>query len=68
MIERLYIFPKDINPKVDVIAWLGFEIAYFEAAVQHVSNYAKGSSTGEFIIRIARLTFYNIVFLHKVRG
>ena len=32
-------FHKVINPKVNVIAWLEFELAYFEAAIQHVSHY-----------------------------
>ena len=37
----VHIFPKGISPKVNVIAWLEFELVYFEAAVQHFSQYAK---------------------------
>ena len=32
-------FPKIISPKVNVITWLEFELAYFEAAVQHFTHY-----------------------------
>ena len=32
-------FPKGISPKVNVIARLEFELAYFEAAVQRFSHY-----------------------------
>ena len=35
-------FTKVISPKVNTIAWLEFELAYFEAAVQHFSHYATG--------------------------
>ena len=30
-------FPKGISPKLNVIGQLGFELAYFEAAVQHIT-------------------------------
>ena len=33
-------FPKDICPKVNVLLWLEFELAYFETVVQHFSHYA----------------------------
>ena len=32
--------PKGIDPKVTVITWLDFKLAYFEAAVQHFGHYA----------------------------
>ena len=35
-LKRLHTFPKDICPKVNVISWLEFELAYFKAAVQHL--------------------------------
>ena len=38
--KRVYTFPKGISPKVNVIAQLEFELAYFEAAVQRYSHYA----------------------------
>ena len=33
-------FPKDIDPKVNVIALLKFELAYNGVKIQHVSHYA----------------------------
>ena len=33
--KRFHAFPKGIGPKVNVIAWLEFELTYFETAVQH---------------------------------
>ena len=35
MDERVYAFPKGISPKVSAIAWLVFDLAYFEVSVQH---------------------------------
>ena len=37
---EIYTFLEDISLKVNVIAGLEFERAYFEAAVQHFSPYA----------------------------
>ena len=34
--------PNAISPKVNVIAWVEFELAYFEATVQHFNYYAAG--------------------------
>ena len=31
--KEVYVFPKGISPKVNVIAQLKFELTYFEAAV-----------------------------------
>ena len=39
-IKRVHAFPKVINPKVNLIAWLEFELVYSEAAVQHFSHHA----------------------------
>ena len=33
-------FPKGIMPKVNVIAWLKYELGYCYIRVQHVSHYA----------------------------
>ena len=38
--KGVHIFPKGIIPKVNVIAWLGFEIAYYDVTVLYVSHYA----------------------------
>ena len=37
------IFPKGMNPKVNVIARLEFELTYYAVTVQHVSHYPVGS-------------------------
>ena len=36
--KRVHAFPKDINPKINVMAQLEFELVYFEAAVQYPSH------------------------------
>ena len=45
-------FPKSISPKVNVIARLGFELAYFEDIVWHFSHYTTQTSSEERIIII----------------
>ena len=40
MDKGVHAFPKGINPKVNVIAQLEFELAYYDVAVQYVSHYA----------------------------
>ena len=37
-------FPKYIYPKVNIIPWLLFELAYFEAGAQHIGHYVNGTS------------------------
>ena len=39
-----FTFPKGIKLKVNVIARLEFELAYYDAAVQKVRHYAMGDS------------------------
>ena len=38
--KRIHTFLKGISLKMNVIAWLEFELVYFEATVQHFSHYA----------------------------
>ena len=38
-IRWVHTFSKGISPKVNVIARLEFELAYFETAIQHLSHY-----------------------------
>ena len=45
MINGVYTFPKGISPKVNVIAWLEFELAYYDVKVQHVNHYATRAHT-----------------------
>ena len=37
-----------ISPKVNVIAWLEFELAYYDIAIEHVSHYATGTQPNHF--------------------
>ena len=32
-------FPKGISPKVNVIAWLEFELVYYNVALEHIRYY-----------------------------
>ena len=36
--------PKGIYPKMNLVAWLEFELAYYNSAVQHFNNYTTMSS------------------------
>ena len=45
---RVYIFSKDISPKVNIIVQLEFELAYFDIAVQLFSYYASGIPSYSF--------------------
>ena len=38
-IREVHNFTKGISPKVNVIAWLVFEVFYFETVAQYVSHY-----------------------------
>ena len=39
-----HIFPETISPKVNVIAWLEFELANYDIVVQQFRIYAKGKT------------------------
>ena len=41
--KRVYTHPKGICSKVNVIALLDFELAYYDVTVQHISHYATES-------------------------
>ena len=49
-IRRFNIFPKGIWLKVKVQAWLEFELAYYDVAVNYVSHYAMGTISALFSI------------------
>ena len=38
--KGVHTFTKGICPKVNVIAWLEFELAYYDSAVQRFNHYA----------------------------
>ena len=50
-IRRINIFPKCICAKTIIITHLGFELVYFEAAVEHFSNYTTGSPARVTVIK-----------------
>ena len=37
------LFFKGISPKVNLLARVGFELVYYDVAVQHVSHHATGT-------------------------
>ena len=43
--KGVYIFPKGICPKVNIIAQLELELAYYDSAVQHFNCYTTGDTT-----------------------
>ena len=53
--QGFHAFSKGINQKVNVITWLGFELAYFEATDQHFSHYT---------MRTASLTFGTLLYIY----
>ena len=48
--KTVHIFPNGINPQMNVIAWMEFEVATIETAVQHFSHYSMGTPPGMFEI------------------
>ena len=37
--KEIHTFPKGIYPKVNILAWLEFELAYYDPAVQRFNHY-----------------------------
>ena len=54
-------FHKCISSKMDVIAWLEFELAYFEVAVQYVIN--NSTKTPPSISLNKKIDFWDNLFL-----
>ena len=48
--KRVHAFHEGISSKVNVIARIEFELAFFEVAFQHVSHYATGITFGNYLI------------------
>ena len=40
--KGVHAFPKGINPKVNVIGWLEFELAYTDVVIEDFNHYATG--------------------------
>ena len=38
-VNEFHTFPKDISSKVNIKAWLEFELVYFETSVSHFNHY-----------------------------
>ena len=54
-------FPKCINPKVNFIARLEFELAFFKATVQYFSHYATGTHFHELFDWLSIVDLFVIV-------
>ena len=39
-----HIFPKDFKPKVNTLARLEFELAFYDVTVQHINHYVNATS------------------------
>ena len=53
-------FPKRISPKVNVIAWLEFELIHYDDAVQQVSYFVMGFSS-HFLDKLMTGSYQNSV-------
>ena len=57
--QSVHAFHKAISPKVNIIVWVEFKFAHFEAAVQYFSNYVTGISlTLSRKIQICQICFH----------
>ena len=50
VIRGIITFSKSIWQKLNVIAWIEFELAYFEAAVQYIWYYTVGTPLCECVL------------------
>ena len=37
---EVHIFPKSISPNMNLIAWLDFQLVYYDVTGQHFNHYA----------------------------
>ena len=42
--KRIHVFTMNINPKVNVTAWLWFQFAYYDLTVKHFSHFTRVTS------------------------
>ena len=63
--KGVHIFPKDTNPKVNIIAWMEFEPAYYDAAVQHISHYTTKTSPQR--TEYKQTIWYNFGWYHLLK-
>ena len=53
--KRVHAFRKDFNAKVNVMAWLEFELGNFKAVVQYVSHYLWKTPLSLALVRVIAL-------------
>ena len=56
----VHVFLQNINPKVNVIARLEFELAYCEAKVQHISHYPRRT-----FLQVGANDFQRLIYISK---
>ena len=56
----MHTFPKGIIPKLNVIALLGFELAYFETPVHHFYQYLMETPAPNGLVWFGWVGFYSI--------
>ena len=56
------IFPKSKNPKVNLIAWLEFELAWYNVSGLYISHYVMRTSLGVFSFIPLYIFTYQIFF------
>ena len=57
--KDIHTFPESINPKMNLTEWLGFQFAYFEAAILPFSLYATGTTSSKPRINSLGITSLN---------
>ena len=50
--KEVHIFPKGISPKGNIIAWLEFELAFYDVEDQHVSHFTVESPLKLFVFDV----------------
>ena len=60
--KKVYIFPKRISPKVNLIPWLKIELAYYDITIQHDSHNARGTPTSVLNLKYISKQNYVIIF------
>ena len=63
MNKKVYSFLKDVSPKVNIVAWLEFELAYYNVSLQHVNHYAMGTSLYTLVFYLELIKFILLVYI-----
>ena len=60
----VYTFPKGICPKVNIIVWLEYQLAYYDSAVYRFNHYTTRTPPNpEFQLIIARIFNENLLMI-----